>query len=145
MLIHNLWVGHSKGPFVQKIQQKRKKAKKRNKTPSVFPLHLLLFVPCRKFFDLPVLLLRDFLNVVSCRLYIFLRTFYCILIIAKDMYTCQGAERFSGVSSRAFYNRKNLQGRVLVCTHSCRSLRTKTEAEPPQKIFKWDIPKDSLT
>ncbi len=26
MLINNLWIGHSKGSFVQKIQQKRKKA-----------------------------------------------------------------------------------------------------------------------
>jgi hypothetical protein len=32
-----------------------KNAKKRNKTPSAFPLRLLLFVPCREFFDLPAL------------------------------------------------------------------------------------------
>jgi len=52
ILIYNLRISHSKGSFVQKIQQN---AKKHNKTPSAFPLRLLLFVPCRGFFDLPAL------------------------------------------------------------------------------------------
>jgi len=68
-----------------------KNAKKRNKTPSAFPLRLLLFVPCREFFDLSAYLSRDFLNAVPVDFISSYALFDCILIITEDVHICQGA------------------------------------------------------
>ena len=91
-LMYNLRISHNKGSFVQKIQQKRKK---RNKTPSAFPLRLLLFVPCRGFFDLPALFVlrlfeRGFLSI----LYLSMRFLLYFNYGARRVYLSRGRKRF---------------------------------------------------